>query len=234
MRIQLIQHVSYEGPAHIARWAGTRGHALAITKLFEGQPLPSEKDFDWLIIMGGPMGVDDEDRYPHLAEEKRLIESVISSEKSLLGVCLGAQMVAQVLGSRVSKNRYIERGWHIINLLPEAEASISLNGFPHDFDAFLWHGDSFEVPASAKRLAFSEGCSNQAFEYDRRIVGLQFHLEATVESIAELIENSSDIDRSGPYVQTEGQIKERINAVTRINSLMDLLLDKLCKTCLHT
>ncbi len=226
MRIHVLQHAHYEDPAYIREWVSKRGHELARTRLYEGEPFPDHSSFEWLVIMGGPMGVHDDASYPWLIEEKRFIDACVGAEKTVLGICLGAQMIADTLGARVFKNEHIERGWHEIALTAEAGEAPAFSGLPECFEAFLWHGDAFEVPAGAAPLAQSKACENQAFAFGENVVGLQFHLEPTPASIAQLIENSGSVE-PGPFVQEGADALIRPKAIARVNRLMDVLLDNL-------
>ncbi|MDO8671400.1 MAG: type 1 glutamine amidotransferase, partial [Dehalococcoidia bacterium] len=161
--MHFLQHALFEGPANIVAWAGARGHPVSATALCRGERLPETGDFDWLVIMGGPMNVYEEEEYPWLADEKRLIEKSIAEGKIVLGVCLGAQIIADVLGAPVYKNSDKEIGWHPVFLSQEGRESSVFRGFPDRFVAFHWHGDTFDLPAGCTRLAGSEACQNQAF-----------------------------------------------------------------------
>lgn len=227
MRIHYLQHVPFEDPANILVWAGKRGHALSKTLLFKDEPLPDTDSFDMLVVMGGPMGVYDEDSCPWLAQEKRFIEGAIGEGKTVLGVCLGAQLIADVLGARVYRNAHKEIGWFPVTLTGEAKESSIFGTLPEDFTAFHWHGDTFDIPSGCTRTAGSEGCKNQAFEYEGRVVGLQFHLESTVESIGRLIENCGDELVEGRYIQSAGEMLSRGEEIKIIGNTMGLLLDRL-------
>ena len=206
MRIHVLQHVPFEDEAEIGRWAKTRGHPLSRTRLYEGEPFPPRKGFDLLVVMGGPMNIYEEAEYPWLAGEKRFIEEAINGEKKLLGVCLGAQLIASVLGAKVYRNDEKEIGWFPVELTREAKGSSLFSSLPAHFTPFHWHGDTFDIPDGSLHMAKSAGCVNQAFEYDGRVAGLQFHLESTDESIQRLIENCGEELVEGEYIQTADEI----------------------------
>jgi GMP synthase-like glutamine amidotransferase len=228
MHIQCLQHVPFEGPFGIADWARARGHALGITPLYEGAPLPDPVSFDWLVIMGGPMSVGDESEFTWLAPEKACIRAAIAAGKTVIGVCLGAQLIAEVLGARVYRNAHKEIGWMPIELTAAAQAS-SLFGFlPPRLTVFHWHGDTFELPVGAEHLARSAACEQQAFLYNERVLGLQFHLESTSESVAGIVAGCADELVPGPYVQD----RERLLAADAaeylgIRAALDGILDRL-------
>jgi GMP synthase-like glutamine amidotransferase len=229
MRIHYFQHVPVEGLGSIGRWIRDRGYHLTGTRLYQNDPVPHIEGTDLLIVMGGPMGVHDEDRFPWLAVEKRLIEKAVSRGKAVLGICLGAQLIADVLGAEVYPNRTREIGWFPIELT-EAGRSSPLFGFlPDRLEVFHWHGDTFDLPAGAVHIARSEACIHQAFVYNERIIGLQFHLESTIEGVEALIENCSGELADSRYIQAPSQLKAQPKAFRVINVAMDELLSKIEK-----
>ncbi|MFZ1536313.1 MAG: type 1 glutamine amidotransferase [Chromatiaceae bacterium] len=202
MLIHCLQHVPFEGPFSIADWAAARGHSLRVTPLYDGVVPPEPAEFDWLVIMGGPMGVGDEVCYPWLAAEKDLIRRGIGLGKTLVGVCLGAQLLAEALGARVYRHREQEIGWMPISLTPDGQASPVSGFLPPSLQVFHWHGDTFDLPAGAVHLARSATCEQQAFLYEGRVLGLQFHLESTPESVTGICAACADELVPGPHVQT--------------------------------
>ena len=206
MHIHCLQHVPFEGPAAIAVWAANAGHSFSATPLYEQADLPRQDDFDWLVVMGGPMGVYDESAFPWLATEKVFLREAIAAGKTVIGVCLGAQLLADALGGRVYRGREKEIGWFSIELTETARASHLFGFLPSRFEVFHWHGDTFEIPQGAVRLARSEGCDNQAFLYEERVLGLQFHLESTPQSVGAIVANCADELVGGPYIQSAEQM----------------------------
>lgn len=227
LRIHYLQHVPFEQPARIATWARRRGDTLAGCRLWQGQPFPSLPDFDWLVIMGGPMSVDDERVYPWLVEEKKLIERAVEAGKRVLGVCLGAQLLADVLGGKVYKNEHKEIGWFPVQVNQQAGPLRPFAGFPETFKAFHWHGETFDLPAGAIHLAQSVGCKNQAFAFGKAALGIQFHLEVTPDSVSELIRNCSGDIAAGPYEQSAEQMLAQEADFATIERLLYRLLDRL-------
>jgi GMP synthase-like glutamine amidotransferase len=226
MRIHYLQHAPFEGPAHCAVVARDRGARLSGTKLYAGEPLPPLEKFDLLAILGGPMGVYDNDAHPWLAAEKRFIQASIQAEKRIIGICLGAQLLADVMGARVYNNNCREIGWFPVIRRDEAAASVIGQTLPDEFYAFHWHGDTFDVPKGAIRIAQSAACENQGFVWKDRIVALQFHLEATHESVSNLLDNCRyELDGS-EFVQTENEILNT-NHILDSNRLFDRILAEL-------
>lgn len=229
MKIHYLQHVPFEGPANIATWAQAKGHPITGTPLFSGQDPPSPDKFDWLVVMGGPMNIYEEKEYPWLVKEKKLIERAIQSQKTVLGVCLGVQLIAGVLGSKVYPNQDKEIGWYPVTLTEKGAESPIFTGFPRTFTAFHWHGDTFDLPSGAVHLAQSAACPNQAFLYNSRVIGLQFHLESTPESVDLLIKNCGHELVPGPYIQPGGALLPAGHSFNQLNGLLYRLLDQMEK-----
>jgi len=186
MKLQVLQHVPFEGPAAIAEWARLRGHSLAATRLFASDPLPDLREFDRLIVIGGSMGVHDEGKHGWLAGEKALIREAIDAGRSVIGVCLGAQLIASVLGAHVYPADQKEIGWFAVWLTEEGRQNPVSGFLPERFTAFHWHGDTFDLPAGAVHLMRSDACEHQGFLYGDRVLGLQFHLEAMPASVRQI------------------------------------------------
>ncbi|NOX88823.1 MAG: type 1 glutamine amidotransferase [Calditrichaeota bacterium] len=226
MRVHFIQHVPFEGPGCISAFLQPK-HQLSYTHLYRGQPLPSPGQIDCLIIMGGPMSIFDEQKYPWLKEEKRFIAEVIESDKVALGICLGAQLIAHVLGAKIEKNKYREIGWFPIYRNSEIENTLLNDVFPGELEVFHWHGDTFELPENSVLIASSEACKNQGFILENRIIGLQFHLEATPETAKALISHGRrELDNSR-YVQSEREILSSEAKFDAINKVMFRLLQRI-------
>lgn len=227
MNIHYLQHVPFEGLAGIETWAAARGHRLAATRLHAGESFPPPDSFDWLVVMGGPMNIYEEAEFPWLAAEKRFIGSAIETGKVALGVCLGAQLIADVLGGPVTRNVHKEIGWFPVRKTAAASRSRVFEALPEEMEAFHWHGDTFAIPPGALHVARSAACENQAFIYDERVVGLQLHLETTPESARLLARHGADELVAGPFIQTAEAMLADERRFTRINEVMWKLLDRL-------
>jgi GMP synthase-like glutamine amidotransferase len=204
MRVHYLQHVPFEGIGSIGPWLKIAGHQVSCSRLYASPELPPLAAFDALIAMGGPMSVNDELELPWLAPEKHLVREAVSSGMPVLGICLGAQLIASSLGARVYRNAEREIGWFPIEGIARPENG--LFRFPGALRAFHWHGETFELPPGATLLARSEACENQAFQIGKRAVGLQFHLETTPSSARALCENCRNELRPGRFVQDESAI----------------------------
>ena len=229
MNIHYLQHVPFEELGSIEAELTGRRHQLTSTNLYKNESLPTIDNIDWLIIMGGPMGVYDESEFPWLKQEKDFIRQVIESGKIVMGICLGAQLIAAALDTKVYKNRYSEIGWFNINRHPEAEDTILSDAIPPQVEVFHWHGDTFDIPAGAKSLVSSAACQNQGFILNNRVVGFQFHLETTPTSAQALINKCRDELDGSVYVQSESEMLSDPQRFSRINQIMANVLDCLEK-----
>jgi GMP synthase-like glutamine amidotransferase len=227
MRIHIIQHVAFEGPGAIAEWARERGHSISVTEQFGRGKLPAVDDFDFLVIMGGPMSANDDTKFNWLAAEKQLIAEALREEKAILGVCLGAQLLAQVLGAQVYLNREKEIGWFPVRLTLAAERSRLFSGLPARMTVLHWHSETFDLPQGAVLLAESDLCRNQAFETDGRVLGLQFHLEVQPQGLERLIENSAADLARGPAVQTAADMRASMGLDRTLQPALYTILDRL-------
>ena len=225
MRIHYLQHVPFEGLASIEQWVTKKDYILSATKFYNGDTLPSVDDLDWVIVMGGPMNIYEDDKYPWLTLEKPFIQEAIKKNKIVIGICLGSQLLADVLGSKVYKGQEKEIGWYPIQLTTEAQKSPIFASLPTSFPVFHWHGDTFDLPLGAVRLASSEVCANQAFIYEDRVLGLQFHLESTQDSIRQIIENCTSELVTGKYIQKPEEMLVRDDDFSNINTAMHKILD---------
>jgi GMP synthase-like glutamine amidotransferase len=225
MRIHTLQHAAFEGLGSIEPHLRAQGHALSRTALYKDEALPGLGDFDWLIVMGGPMSVNDTARHPWLRAELALIRAAIDAGKRVLGVCLGAQLIARALGAEVKRSAQREIGWFPIMREAAAERSPLAAVFPASCGVLHWHGDTFALPDGATLLASSEACANQAFLYGERVLALQFHLETTFETARCLIDHRGDELDGSRWVQPVTQLLGTPTRFASINKLMGQLLD---------
>lgn len=221
MRIHSLQHVDFEGLGTIEQWSQETNSTISHSRMFEGDSLPPLDDFDFLIVMGGPMNVYEEDTFPWLAGEKLFIRDAIAEGKAVLGICLGAQLIADVLGAKVTRNQHREIGWFPLKSIHPSMIGI----IPGGSLAMHWHGDTFTLPPGAERLAASEACANQGFIYQKRVFGLQFHLETTQESLSALIDHCREELTDGRYIQTPNEMLSQPQRFNHINQIMSSLLD---------
>jgi GMP synthase-like glutamine amidotransferase len=206
LRIHYFQHVVYEGLGSIEEWIKSSGHTLTSTRFFENGVLPELSAIDWLVIMGGGMSVNDEEEFPWLVSEKQFIRKAVEAGKTVLGICLGSQLLSSALGAKVFKNKEKEIGWFDIHLTNAALTGNLFNEAGNTVKVFHWHGDTFDLPENAVHLASSEACKNQAYLIGQKVLALQFHLEPTLKSLQQMIEHGRDDLTPGKYVQPEEEL----------------------------
>ena len=200
MNIHSLEHDRLDGPGIVRDWAEERGHALARTALHSDEALPALDAVGLLVIMGGPMSTHQHRDFPWLPAEKRFITDVIDAGKPVLGICLGAQLLADALGGKVFQNAEKEIGWLPVRMIDRAPPFAH---FPETLMTMHWHGDTFTLPAGARRVAESDATANQAFVFGDRIVGLQFHPEIAAITPADLDGLKTP---PGRWVQTRDQL----------------------------
>jgi GMP synthase-like glutamine amidotransferase len=206
LNVVCLQHAEFEGPAGIGEWLKNRKHHVTVTRLDKVQMPPPASSVDWLIVMGGPMNVYEYRNHPWLRPEKQYIKECIQSGKTVLGICLGAQLIADVLGAKVYQNLEKEIGWFPVYLNTSLMADRLFQGVPKHLNVFHWHGDTFDLPQGATCLASSAGCAQQAFAYGERVVGLQFHIEMTPASVGEILQNCGDEIIEARFIQSARDI----------------------------
>jgi GMP synthase (glutamine-hydrolysing) len=226
MKIHWLQHVAFEGLGLISQWLEMQECEVSCTRLYRNEVLPAVQELDMLIVMGGPMGIYDEKEYPWLIEEKAFIRHCIAEKKVVLGVCLGAQLLADALGSTVQPNRCKEIGWFAI----ERQAGVPQylqTLLPREITVLHWHGDTFALPAGAIPLYSSAACRNQAFIFNERLFGLQFHLETGDRELSSLVENCGDELGGGEWVQGSELLFAGVVNVEKCRTVLADLLEHL-------
>ncbi len=226
MRITFFQHVAFEDPGHILVWAQERNHEVRVIHLYRSEVIPSISSLDMLVVMGGPMGVYDDAAFPFLSEEKALIAACIKQRKKILGICLGAQLIACAAGAAVYKNKQREIGWFPLVKESAGMNSPLFSAFANKEIVFHWHGDTYDLPTRATHLVSSMATSHQAFILDSCALGLQFHIETTPQSLAALIQNCKHELTADTYVQSEKRIiAEAALHYNKMHTLLYALLD---------
>lgn len=205
MHLHFIQHVSFEYPGSLIDWADEYGHTYSFTKIFENEVYPPIHSFDMLIVMGGPMGVYEENEYAWMKTQKQFLKEVIASKKKLLGICLGSQFIAEALGAKVYKHTYNEIGW--FDVYKKEKHAVTEN-LPETCMAFHWHGDTFSLPEGAVQLFRSNACGQQGFIYSDHVMALQFHPEINAKLLYSMIEHERHELVKADFVQEEEDIKK--------------------------
>jgi len=227
--IAVFMHVPFEGLGCIEQWITKNNHTVSYTKFYEDYKLPDIHTIDWLIVMGGPMGVYDEAVYPWLAEEKSYIKQAIEAGKTVLGICLGSQLIAEVLGAKVYPNKQKEIGWFDVSLSETAKTDSLFAGFEDKFPVFHWHGDTFDLPEGSTHLTSSNVCRNQAFLYNEKVLGLQFHFEVTEETLQGMVEHGTSELVESETIQSADRILSTTDYIATNNLRMHQILDNLAK-----
>jgi GMP synthase-like glutamine amidotransferase len=228
--MHFLEHVPFEDGANVAKWAKSRGLNIARTRLYKNDSFPAPETIDWLVIMGGPMNIYQYDTYPWLLRERQFISEAINRRKCVLGICLGAQLIADALGGKVTKNKSPEIGFFDVKLNRKGVRSDIFAGFEKSFNAFHWHGDTFSIPAGAVSLAKSKACDNQAFSYTDRVIALQFHLDYNRSSIEKMVRNCSHELVNAPYVQSIEELMTNSANLVKQEELLYKLLDNIAAT----
>jgi len=226
MRFHCLQHVPFESPGNIEAWIIQRGHSLSFTYLYDDAIFPSLNDFDALIIMGGPMSIHDEKEFDWLKKEKEFIAKAIQADKKILGICLGAQLIADVLGAKVYQNKEKEIGFMPIHFTKQALDNPLFQGSHLEETVFHWHGETFELPKEAVHLAYTHACANQAYLINNQIIGLQFHLEITPELLKEMVKEGSHELIPAPFIQSEEKMLAGQNFIPRDKDILFGLMDR--------
>nr|MBF0222098.1 type 1 glutamine amidotransferase [Desulfobulbaceae bacterium] len=226
LRIHYLQHVSFEGLGSIETWTQKNNATVSVTRLFQNDQLPQQDAFDWLIIMGGPMNIYQDHLFPWLAAERAFIKESINNSKVVLGICLGAQLIADALGEKVYSNAEKEIGWFPVSFMKDNLDDDLKEILPEELTVMHWHGDTFNLPKGASHLVQSKACKTQGFIYNNKVVALQFHLETTAESLKGLIENCGDEITDGEFIQSADSMVAGTN-FSAINATMENLLNHL-------
>ena len=229
MRLHLLHHdVVDTSGTNISRWAENKGYAIEHTYLCNNEALPAMEAFDWLIVMGGSQHAWEEDIYPWLSAEKKFIIQALEDKKIILGICFGAQLLAETLGAEVFVNPHNEIGWHEVTLTPEGQRSYLFKNIPAQFTTFHWHTDHFALPPACTRLAYSEATENQAYiSQERPIAGIQFHPEYPLESVKYFVREFGDKIQKGPYAAGKKKILSQTDQIPETYALMAAILDNM-------
>ncbi len=232
MKLHWFQHVPFEGLGSVAEWVVRNGHDLTCTRYYLGETAPGPESYDWLIVMGGPMNVDEHEAYPWLEGEKAAIRAALEAGKTVLGICLGAQLISRACGAEVKPSGTTELGWSPVTTTEAARQHPVLDLFPVSFPALHWHGDRFELPEGATLLGGSQACDHQGYALADRVVGLQFHLELRAGDLGELASQGifESEQGKGPFVDpAEKILAESVEAAAVTGPLMNALLDRLAE-----
>ena len=227
MRFQCLQHVPFEGPGIIADWMSRQGHTMEPVRLFSGEHPLNPDELDGAVIMGGPMNVYQESRYPWLEVEKIFLDKMLQKDKYLMGICLGAQLLASVLGADVYPNSKKEIGWFPIKKTEAARQHPLLQGVPDSINVYHWHGDTFNLPEQALHLFENNLCRHQGFLHGNRVIGLQCHLEITPEGVKSITSHCKDellVEANNDSVQCAESMTDEHRFYNSMHQAMESIL----------
>lgn len=225
MKIQFIIHADFLQPGMVKSWVLKKGFKYDICRPFALEKLPEVSTFDWLVLMGGPQRSVKLEKYPYLQDEIELIKEAIAEKKTVLGFCLGAQLIGEALGAKAETSPNREVGIYPITLTEDGKVDPLLTGLPSSFPVIHWHNDMPGLTEKAKILAFSEGCPRQIVRYKKNVYGFQCHPEPTYHDLEDMVLNCPEDLKPGTYVQTKEAILD--NDIRPINSTMMEILDRL-------
>ena len=229
MKLHLLEHESnYFSETNITIWAKKKDYTITKTDVFNQEPFPHRDDFDWLMIMGGFQHIWQEEANRWLIAEKKFLDDTLRAGKIVLGICLGAQLLAEAFGGRAFTNKHPEIGWHEVSLNPEGKNSFLFKDVPDGFLTFHWHFDHFSLPAGCTCLASSEPTVNQAFIHNESsAVGLQFHPEYTCRMVKFYAGQYGHEWVPGPFVIGKADVLAQTEQIPDTYWLMEKLLDNM-------
>jgi GMP synthase-like glutamine amidotransferase len=227
MHIHCFQHVAFETPGTIKEWAEASRHVISYTYFFENSfSIPAINEIDALLIMGGYMNVDEDEKFPWLIEEKKFIRQAVYAGKKVMGICLGSQLIAAALGAKVYAAKEKEIGFFPVSFSTEALLHPFFNHFKNPYTVFHWHGDTFDLPQGAQLLASTDICRSQAFLFSNNVLALQFHFEMNETVIEDmLLHDGHELEEKGNFIASKEQIRAGYFHLQQNKTGMFMLLD---------
>lgn len=230
--VLIIKHIDIEGPGTFGDFLIQKGEPFRVIELGAGEKLPSSfSGVKAVVVLGGPMNVYEEDKYPFLKEENAFIQRVLDAEIPYFGICLGSQLLAKAAGSRVVRSPVKEIGWYNVRLTADGKTDPLFKGFREDEEIYHWHGDMFEIPQNGALLATANGCPHQAFRVGKNAYGIQFHVEVTDKSIKEWCDEYSAVDLPGRKEHCDAMLEGYTKNKERFNRQAFRLYDNFMRIC---
>ena len=227
MHIHYFQHDHFEDLGYIGDWAASHNFTTSVTRFDLNPELPSSDDFDWLVIMGGKMGVNDSAEFPWIEPEIEFIKKAIQTGKIVIGICLGSQLVAKALGAEVYKNKEQEIGFMPVYFNHYALNDAVFRHFPQKLNVMHMHFDVFDLPPGATNMANSEVTPYQAFRYGKNVFALQFHFEISESNAEGFIREITPEILPGRHVQTPDEMLSQILCCRTNNQIFNNILDSI-------
>ena len=207
--ILIVKHIGIEGPGTLGDFLKAQGEPFYIIELGAGETLPVDpKVFKAVVVLGGPMNVDEQERFPFLKPENDFIQKVLKAQIPYLGICLGSQLLAKAAGAKVVKSPVKEIGWYQIQLTAQGEKDPLFKGFREGDPVYQWHGEMFQIPPKGQLLASAQGCPHQALRVGRNAYGLQFHVEITDKNIKEWCDAYGETDLQGRLEHVKSMMED--------------------------
>jgi len=225
MHIHYFQHDHFEDLGFIGDWAATHNFTTSVTRFDQVPQLPSHHDYDWLVVLGGKMGVYDTVDFPWITAEIKFIQEAVEKGKIVIGICLGSQLVASALGAKVYKNKELESGFRPVKFSVEASADEIFRHFPAELKVMHMHFDIFDLPEGAVTMASSDITPCQAFRYGKNVFALQFHFEVTETNAPLFIREVTPALIPGRYTQNPEEMSLEIPACRYNNQVFTNMLE---------
>jgi len=225
MRIHFILHAAFEKPGYIDTWITGNGYTSTATSLYKGEQLPSDDSYDFLIMMGGPQSPTDLEKFPYLKDEIEFTRKAIANNKSILGICLGAQIIGEAFNAKTERSPHKEIGVHPVSLTSDGAKDSIFKHFPKQFEVMHWHNDMPGISDGAIIIAESLGCPRQVVKYADKIYGLQCHFEMTQELVEEMLSHCKDDLQ--PSLYTQSPEKMLTANFSDINKKLHFILDEI-------
>ena len=225
MHIHYFQHDHFEDLGYIGDWAASHNYTTSATRFDIKPEFPPHENYDWLVVLGGKMGVHDSDQYPWIIQETEFIKVAIALEKTVLGICLGSQLLANALDAKVYKNSEPEMGFFPVMFNQHAHSDSIFKYFPDELNVMHMHFDSFDLPKGAIAMAHSKVTPCQAFRYGNNVFALQFHFEITESNAPVFIREVTPEIVPGRLVQQPSEMLQNISSCALNNQVFSKMLD---------
>lgn len=225
MHLHLLQHDHFEDLGYIKQWSENQNFTFSVTRFDLAESLPEHSSYDWLIIMGGKMSVNDTGKYQWLLTEIEFIRKAIELNKIVIGICLGSQLIAKALGAEIYTNPEPEMGFWPVYFSSEARSDSVFRHFESGLMVLHMHSDTFSLPENSIMMAWSDACHCQAFRYKENVFAFQFHFELTQENVNRFLNEVEPEMVSGKYTQSKHEMLQHTDNLISNNIVFAKVLD---------